>query len=1471
MFLEWEAGQSLDPGTVLQAYRYEGRQGERLFFNGLWGQAGGGMILFGPANETLGNVGLSGSFELTLPRAGAYHLFIYGHGAPNPIPFAFRVNAYEHAVEDLLMNQRLEGSILRPGDQHQFRFTARVGQQFYFDAQSNHPGSVHARLLGPGGESLWEVNRVTDRGPFTIGQAGVYTLVLDGIGATTGDYAFRWIDLGSSAVRDLEYGKAYGFSVVPAPALDVVGTYINSSLRSHPEQDDWRITQPVAGKRADSQIAFDNPNWGSRAAVGLTKGTDDNWEDYSVQWDGTVLVTIPNTRFFTSSDDGSRLWIDLDGNGQFEKASPELTDNNWGQGQAIRVGPASVPVAPVVYRMRAQFEEGFGGNAMYLLWDQGDSMERGNQSVIFRIRGKIDERLYLDFMGPSTAAGWGFYEPTGRWLTGSNLTGDSTVTLPGDGEYFLVLDGNSENPVPYGLRVTPMVAAQSALLLGQTTRGAIQNPGDSIQFLFDGVAGQKVILDWLSPLGGVAPVRYVFSSPPAGDLGSGGAADGAVEVFKETGKHRITFTASRAWVGDFQFRALDLAASAPISIGGNVVGALVPGARMDLYRFSAKAGQRMRLAGAGATDGGISARLVNPSGVTTDFGGLRARNLDFALVESGEHYVMIVSDNNPAASLPYGFLLTVLEEPTGTLAGFGQLIQGSVTGGGTNRFEFDGVAGHLVYFDAQDPAGGVLVDLREAPAGGANLFTVGSNGDSGPFIIPKNGKLTLQVRGTGTDKFHLLNFSQAPALSLGESVAGDLDPGEARQFTLDGSVGQRLLYDALDADFDGVSSRLYGPVGRVQHVNGNSDSDTNPFSLEMGGRYTLLVDNGSRVRADFRFRMLDLAKAARIEAGVEIRKVNDLGLGITPYALLGGAGQRWYFDSLGTNGGDWRLYSPQNAVLAQVHWGADMEVILPSDGVYVLTMDGRTAAPAGYAFRALPARVTTEKLPLNSVVSGSISLPGDRRIFEFAGVAGQRLYFDGMKGFGGGVARVQDVESGADLFAVAIDNDRGPVTLGGNGHYRVVIDANGGAIGDFAFRVFEMGSQPELVLNREYAGVVDPGFGAVIYKVLATAGQRLFFDGLGSEFTGAWNLYGPGNAALGGNTINRDFESVATQTGVHLLVLTSHAEKPPSFKFSVNVASIPDLELELGAVMKGVLERAGDFSMFKFKGFPGQKLYFDSLFAEHASLRARFINPSGGVLREFAAGGDFGPLTLGESGVFTLSIDGSGDAKGAFAFQLFDVASQPVLRYNTAFDGVLDPPTSARILRLTVTGKERLYFNGQGLDAGAYWTLYGTANEALGGTALNNDFEYLPPRAAEYVLVLHGDPGNKTPVRYVLSVNAHSIDQGANTAPTLNEIQDQVSVGGRVIGPISIVVTDAETPVEKLQVVARSSDQSVLPDAALKIEGTGARRGLSISPSADATGSALVTVSVIDEQGARSSRTFQVALSAKNTVIRKRS
>ncbi len=208
-----------------------------------------------------------------------------------------------------------------------------------------------------------------------------------------GEAPFEYLDLDVVLLRTTPPVELFTDSDRTTRGLQ--GSYVNRSMRNS-TLTDWRRPWPlVSGRRVDLSLHFPADGWGSRASVGLTNGTDADWEDFSVQWDGVLLVNQP-VRMATRSDDSSRMWIDLDGDGSFGATSPEFINNHWGSGQEYTQGDTSVTIAPGAYRIRIQYEESWGNNRFDLL----DTV--------------VPELQFEAFTSDSTAAGL-----TGSYVNGS--------------------------------------------------------------------------------------------------------------------------------------------------------------------------------------------------------------------------------------------------------------------------------------------------------------------------------------------------------------------------------------------------------------------------------------------------------------------------------------------------------------------------------------------------------------------------------------------------------------------------------------------------------------------------------------------------------------------------------------------------------------------------------------------------------------------------------------------------------------------------------------------------------------------------------------------------------------------------------------------------------------------------------------------------------------------------------------------
>jgi hypothetical protein len=184
----------------------------------------------------------------------------------------------------------------------------------------------------------------------------------------------------------------------PAGYAGVDATIIAHSLRSV-TADDWRPSQKIAGHRHDQDVNFPRQDFGTpdeRRAWGIS-GNDGDWDDFSVQWDGSIHIPVDGVELATVSDDGSRMWLDRNHDGVIQPG--EWGSNGWGNGQGAteRVVQSGVPAGD--YRFRVQYEEGGGGNSIVLQWRLPGAGMRPIPPTAFKQSGT------LTVAGPATLAG----------------------------------------------------------------------------------------------------------------------------------------------------------------------------------------------------------------------------------------------------------------------------------------------------------------------------------------------------------------------------------------------------------------------------------------------------------------------------------------------------------------------------------------------------------------------------------------------------------------------------------------------------------------------------------------------------------------------------------------------------------------------------------------------------------------------------------------------------------------------------------------------------------------------------------------------------------------------------------------------------------------------------------------------------------------------------------------------------------
>ncbi len=86
-------------------------------------------------------------------------------------------------------------------------------------------------------------------------------------------------------------------------------------------------------------------------------------------------------------------------------------------------------------------------------------------------------------------------------------------------------------------------------------------------------------------------------------------------------------------------------------------------------------------------------------------------------------------------------------------------------------------------------------------------------------------------------------------------------------------------------------------------------------------------------------------------------------------------------------------------------------------------------------------------------------------------------------------------------------------------------------------------------------------------------------------------------------------------------------------------------------------------------------------------------------------------------------------------------------------------------------------------------------------------------------------------------------------APTISAVADQRVLVNTVLGPLPFEVADAETAAGFLRVTVSSSNPGLVPENAIALAGSASSRTLTITPAAEQTGQAQITLTVTDTDG----------------------
>jgi hypothetical protein len=106
----------------------------------------------------------------------------------------------------------------------------------------------------------------------------------------------------------------------------------------------------------------------------------------------------------------------------------------------------------------------------------------------------------------------------------------------------------------------------------------------------------------------------------------------------------------------------------------------------------------------------------------------------------------------------------------------------------------------------------------------------------------------------------------------------------------------------------------------------------------------------------------------------------------------------------------------------------------------------------------------------------------------------------------------------------------------------------------------------------------------------------------------------------------------------------------------------------------------------------------------------------------------------------------------------------------------------------------------------------------------------------------------------------------SNAPPTITDVSRRTVAVNGTTGAIPFTVGDVETPAGSLAVSARTSNPTLVPLSGILLQGTGANRSVTVTPRANQTGIATITLTVTDAGGLSTSDEFVVTVTGRTRM-----
>lgn len=1222
-------------------------------------------------------------------------------------------------VDDLSQAQSISvGQINKPGEVVTYKFSLASRKSLYFDTLSSN-NSIFWSLVGPTGELA---NRTFSNSdffePLIDAVPGDYSLTIDAFGDTTGEFRFRVLDLSSAALLTVD--------------SDVSGV-----LSPDSETDLYRFNA-TAGDR----FFFDVLDIGNSFNAG--------WR---------LFDPFGNSLFVTSLTDVGPLAVAQSGTytlavegGSVEGDLPTYSFN-------VRFLNNVPPQSPT-------------GTGLVLGATTNGSIAIPGEEDRFIFSLTERKLLHFDSLVDSDLLSWKLEGPSGelsnRFFNNSDQFWSAMEAVPGS--YVLTVEGSGDATGAYSFRLQDLAGAVP-LTPGSPASGSLSPAMETDLYRFNAIAGDRFFFD-LQASDGTSNTSWQLFDPYGNSVFQRFLSDVDTQVLLNTGSYTLVVEGSRFDSGNptYTINVQPVVVESPqvLSLNATTTGEIdVPG---ESHTFNFSLADRKLLYLDSLTDNGsLTWNLVGPSGELARRSFTSDQYQPVLDAVPGQYRLTVDGDSDAIGA----FAFQLWDLSAATVLTPGNALSGTLSPASqSNLYRFNATAGGRYYFDLQASDGTFNSSWQLFdPLGNSVFQSYLSDVDTKVLSVP--GSYTLVVEGSRFDSgspTYTINVqpvltAQPTALTLNGIVSGRIDvTGEQKKFTFSLSERKSLYLDSL-TDSNSLNWSLIGPSGELASRTFNSSDQFQPLMDAPPGLYELTVDGNGDAIGDFSFRLLDIASASSITPGSvvngELNPISETNL----YRFDAVAGDRFFFDVLTNEGAfnaRWRLFDPAGFVMFDSGLGDVDTQSLSLTGRYTIAVEGSQFDPdaATYSFNVQfvenipPQTPVGTALTLGSTTTGAISVAGESDVFRFSLDERKLLHIESLMNSGTMIWKLEGPRGFVDNRSLDNNNQFQPVLDLVAGNYTLTVEDSGDATGGYSFRVRDLAAASLITPGSTVGGTFSPSFETDIYRFSANAGEQFFFDLLTNPNASSarWRLFD----SYGNSVFEQGLGDVDTiampNTGTYILIVAgspSDTENPAYSMVVRPVAVTASQTLSLNQTTSGQVSVPGESDAYTFSLSERKLLYLDSL-TDIDFVDWTLRGPSGIVTSNSLSSSDqFLPVFDAAPGQYRLTIDGSGDATGAYSFRLLDLASATLFTPGTSVNGDLSPVGQSDLYRFNATAGDRFFFDVLATEgtSSTRWRLFDPYGNSLFSSGLSDEDTRTLAVSGSYTLAIEGsrfDEGTPT-------------------------------------------------------------------------------------------------------------------------------